>query len=105
MYELFDETVVRVALAVNSGDSIRTAAQHLHTLYEMVRQAVNQLEDAGYLRYDDGLFLTDDRVREAAPGLLPTSAAVNPLSIEESYVLSQFGEWPFAFTQVDAVDV
>jgi len=105
MYEPFDETAARVLLAVNPGDSIRTVAQHLHTPYETVRQTVNQLEDAGYLRYDDGLFLTDDRVVEAARDLLATSAAVNPPSIEEAYVLPQFGEWPFAFTRVDAVYV
>jgi DNA-binding Lrp family transcriptional regulator len=105
MYEPFDETAVRVLLAVNPGDSIRTVAQHLHTPYETVRQAVNQLEDAGYLRYDDGLFVTDDRVRKAARDLLATSAAVNPPSIEEAYVLPQFGDWPFAFTKVDAVYV
>ena len=105
MYEPFDETAVRVLLAVNPGDSIRTVAQHLHTPYETVRQAVNQLEDAGYLRYDDGLFVTDDRVRKAVRDLLATSAAVNPPSIEEAYVLPQFGDWPFAFTQVDAVYV
>ena len=105
MYEPFDETAVRVLLAVNPGDSIRTVAQHLHTPYETVRQAVNQLEDAGYLRYDDGLFVTDDRVRNAARDLLATSAAVNPPSIEEAYVLPQFGDWPFAFTRIDAVYV
>jgi DNA-binding Lrp family transcriptional regulator len=105
LYEPFDETAVRVLLAVNPGDSIRTVAQHLHTPYETVRQAVNQLEDAGYLRYDDGLFVTDDRVRKAARDLLATSAAVNPPSIEEAYVLPQFGDWPFAFTKVDAVYV
>ena len=105
MYEPFDETAARVLLAVNPGDSIRTVAQHLHTPYETVRQAVNQLEDAGYLRYDDGLFVTDDRVRKAARDLLATSAAVNPPSIEEAYVLPQFGDWPFAFTRIDAVYV
>ncbi|MFQ3319575.1 MAG: DNA-binding Lrp family transcriptional regulator [Natronomonas sp.] len=105
MYEPFDETAARVLLAVNPGDSIRTIAQHLHTPYETVRQAVNQLEDAGYLRYDDGLFVTDDRVRKAARALLATSVAVNPPSIEEAYVLPQFGDWPFAFTKVDAVYV
>ncbi|WP_251331547.1 MarR family transcriptional regulator [Haloplanus pelagicus] len=105
MYEPFDETAARVLLAVNPGDSIRTVAQHLHSPYETVRQTVNQLEDAGYLRYDDGLFLTNDRVVEAARDLLATSAAVNPPSIEEAYVLPQFGDWPFAFTRVDAVYV
>ena len=60
MYELFDETAARVLLAIESGDSIRQVAQHIHTPYETVRQAVNRLEDAGYLAYDDGLFVADD---------------------------------------------
>ena len=105
MYEPFDGTAVRVLLAVTPGDSIRQVAHHLHTPYETVRQTVNELEDAGYLRYDDGLFVTDDRVRKAAQDLLATSAGVNPPSIEEAYVLPQFGDWPFAFTRIDAVYV
>ena len=92
-------------LAIESGDSIRQVAQHLHTPYETVRQAVNRLEDAGYLIYDDGLFATDDRVREAALTFLATSAGVSPPSIEEAYVLPQFGDWPFAFARIDAVYV
>lgn len=105
MYELFDETAARVLLATDSGDSIRQVAQHLHTPYETVRQAVNRLEDTGYLAYDDGLFVTDDRVREAARDLLVASADVSPPSIEEAYVLPQFGNWPFAFARIDGVYV
>jgi hypothetical protein len=105
MYDLFDETATRVLLAIESGDSIRQVAQHLHTPYETVRQAVNRLEDAGYLTYDDGLFVTDDGVREAALTLLATSTGVSPPSIEEAYVLPQFGDWPFAFARIDAVYV
>ena len=105
MCELFDETAARVLLAIESGNSIRQVAQHLHTPYETVRQAVNRLEDAGYLAYDDGLFVTDDRVREAARDLLAASAGVSPPSIEEAYVLPQFGDWPFAFARIDAVYV
>jgi DNA-binding Lrp family transcriptional regulator len=105
MYELFDETAARVLLALESEDSIRQVAQHIHIPYETVRQAVNRLEDAGYLAYDDGLFVTDDRVREAALTLLATSAGVRPPSIEEAYVLPQFGDWPFAFARIDAVYV
>ena len=70
-----------------------------------MRQTVDELEDAGYLRYDDGLFVTNDHVREAARDLLATNAAVNSPSIEEAYVFPQFGNWPFAFTRVDAVYV
>jgi hypothetical protein len=105
MYEPFDETAAGVILAIDPGDSIQRVAQHLQTPYETVRQTVNQLEDGGFLRYNDGLFVTDDRVREAARDLLASSAAVSSPSIEEAYVLPQFGDWPSAFARIDAVYV
>lgn len=105
MYELFDDTAVRVLLALEPGDSIRRVAQRVHTPYETVRQAVNRLEDAGYLAYDDGLYSTDERVRERARDLLIASTRVSPPSIEEAYVIPQFGDWPFAFARIDAVYV
>jgi len=80
-------------------------AQHLHTPYETVRQAVNRLEDAGYVTYDDGLTVVDERVRDAARELVAASAGVSPPSIEETYAIPQFSDWPFAFTRIDAVYV
>ena len=103
MYEVLDDTAARVILVTESGDSIRRVAQHLQTPYETVRQAVNRLEGAGYLQYEDGLFVVDDRVRDAARELVAASANVSPPSIEEAYVIPQFGDWPFAFTRIDAV--
>jgi len=77
-----------------------------HRTYETVRQAVNRLEDAGYVTYDEGLSVVDEHVRDAARELVAAaSAGVSPPSIEEAYVIPQFGEWPFAFTRVDAVYV
>jgi DNA-binding Lrp family transcriptional regulator len=105
MYEILDETAAQVILAIESGDSIRRVAQHLHTPYETVRQAVNRLEEAEYVYYDEGLSVVDDRVRVAARELVAASAGVSPPSIEEAYVLPQFGDWPFAFTRIDAVYV
>lgn len=105
MYEILDDTAAQIVLAVEPGDSIRRVAQRLHRPYETVRQAVNRLEEAGYLRYDDGLSVTDQRVRAAAQELVAASTAVSPPSIEEAYVLPQFGEWPFAFARIDAVYV
>ena len=29
-------------------------------------------------------------------------ASISPPTIEESYVIPQFGDWPFAFTRIDA---
>jgi DNA-binding Lrp family transcriptional regulator len=105
MYEVFDDTAVRILLALEPGDSIRRVAQRVHTPYETVRQAVNRLEDAGYLTYDNGLYSTDERVRETARDLLIASTRVSPPSIEEAYVIPQFGDWPFAFARIDAVYV
>jgi len=105
MYEVLDDTAAQVILAIESGDSIRRVAQHLHTPYETVRQAVNRLEDAGYISYDDGLSVVDERVRDAARDLVTASAGVSPPSIEEAYVIPQFGDRPYAFTRIDAVYV
>ena len=57
------------------------------------------------MAYDDGLTVVDERVRDAARELVAASAGVSPPSIEEAYVIPQFGDWPFAFTRIDAVYV
>ncbi|QPV61585.1 helix-turn-helix domain-containing protein [Halosimplex litoreum] len=105
MYEVLDDTAAQVLLAIESGDSIRRVAQQLHIPYETVRQAANRLEAAGYVHYDNGLSVVDDSVRDAARELITASAGVSPPTIEEAYVIPQFGEWPFAFTRIDAVYV
>ncbi|MFC7185996.1 RNA polymerase subunit sigma-70 [Halorubrum yunnanense] len=105
MYEVLNNTAAQTLLAIKSGDSIRRVSQRLHTPYETVRQAVNQLEDAGYVSYDDGLTVVDERVRDAARELVAASAGVSSPSIDEVYIIPQFGDWPFAFTRIDAVYV
>ena len=105
MYEVLEDTAAMIVLVIERGDSIRRVAQRLHTPYETVRQAVNRLEDAGYVTYDDGLTVVDERVRGAARDLVAASAGVSPPSIEEAYVIPAFGDWPFAFARIDAVYV
>lgn len=105
MYELFDDTAARVLLATESGDSIRRIAMRLQEPYETVRRAVNRLEDAGFVRYEDGLFVADEGVRSAARELVAASATVSPPPIEQAYVIPQYGDWPFAFSRIDAVYV
>lgn len=105
MYEVIDDTAAQTILAIESGDSIHRVAQLLHAPYETVRQAVNRLEDGGYVTYDDGLTVVDERARDAALEIVAASAGVSPPTIEESYVIPQFGDWPFAFTRIDAVYV
>lgn len=105
MYEVLDETATKVLLTIESGDSIRQVSQRLHAPYETVRQATNRLEDAGFVRYDNGLSVVEDTVRDAARELLAASSSVSPPSIEEAYVLAQFAGLPFAFARIDAVFV
>lgn len=105
MYEVFDGTAVQVLLGLNSGDSIRSVAQRIGTPYETVRQAVNELESAGFVEYDNGLYLTGEEVRERMLALLSATARTSSPSIEEAYTIPHFGDWPFAFTRIDAVYV
>ena len=105
MYELMDETAAQVLLATETGDSIRAVAGRIQRPYETVRQAVDRLEDAGFVDYDDGLVVTDDHVREAARDLLAASARVSPPTVTEAYVLPQFFDRPYAFSRIDAVYV
>ena len=76
MYEVLDDTAAQTILAIDSGDSIRRVAHQIQTPYETVRQAVNRLEDAGYVTYDDGLTIVDERVRDAALVLVDDREAI-----------------------------
>jgi len=105
MYDLFDETAAKVVLAITDGDSIRRVAQQIQTPYETVRLAVNDLEAAGFVAYDQGLSVVDSRVRDATLELVAAAARVSPPSIDEAYVLPHFGDWPFAFSHIDAAYV
>lgn len=105
MYEILDRTAAQVLLATTPGASIRQVAQRIQRPYETVRQAVNRLEDTGYLTYDDGLTLRTDDVREAARELVAASATISPPSIEDAYVIPHYGDHQFAFTRIDAVYV
>jgi len=44
-------------------------------------------------------------VRDAARKLVAAGAGVGPPSIEETYVIPQFGDRPYAFMRIDAVYV
>jgi DNA-binding Lrp family transcriptional regulator len=105
MYEIFDDTSGQVILTLSPGDSIRQVARRIHAPYETVRQAVNTLEEAGFVQYDNGLYLTNQAVRETVRQLAAISACVCPPSIDEAYVIPQFSDVAFAYTRIDAVYV
>lgn len=105
MYEVCSEKALKALLAIDGGDSIALLSRKIDENRETIRRALTRLEDAGYVEYDDGLFVTDPAVREAGHGLLMASAGVSPPTVSEAYVLPHFAGLDFAYTGIDAVYV
>ena len=83
---------------------LSVATHSIFTPYETVRQAANRPETWDRT-VRPGLNGVNVRVRDAARELVARSAGVSPPSIEEAYIIPQFGDWPFAFKRIDAVYV
>ena len=105
MFEQFGEAEIKTLLAIKPGDPISGVARKIDENRETIRRTVNRLEDAGYVRYDGGLSVVDDAVREAGLAFLAAAASVSPPTISEAYVLPQFAGMEFAYTGIDAVYV
>lgn len=105
MYDICGEKELKTLLAIKSGDSISGVARRIDENRETIRRTVNRLEEAGYVRYTDGLSLVDRSIRDAGLTLLATAATTSPPSISEAYVLPQFAEMDYAYTAIDAVYV
>jgi len=105
MYEVCGETELKLILALDRGDSISGVARKIDENRETVRRAVNRIEKAGYVAYDDGLQLVDGAIRDAGLEFLAAAADTSPPSISEAYVLPQFAGMDYAFTAIDAIYV
>lgn len=105
MFEQCGKAELKTLLAIKPGDSISGVARKIDENRETIRRTVNRLEDAGYVRYDGGLSVVDDAVREAALAFLAAAASVSSPTISEAYVLPQFADMEFAYTAIDAVYV
>ena len=105
MYELCGEKELKVILAIDSGDSISGVARKIDENRETIRRVVNRLEAAGFVGYDDGLHLVDERIRDAGLTFLTAAANLSSPSIPEAYVLPQFAGMEYAYTAIDAVYV
>lgn len=103
MYEVYGERACKTLLAIEAGDSITAVARKIDENRETIRRTVNTLEDAGYVVYEDGLYIGDEAVRDAALALLATAAQVSPPTVSETYVLPHFADMACAFTGIDAV--
>jgi hypothetical protein len=105
MCEVCGETELKLILALDPGDSISGVARKIDENRETVRRAVNRIEKAGYVAYDDGLQLVDGTIRDVGLEFLAAAADTSPPSIAEAYVLPQFTGMDYAFTAIDAVYV
>lgn len=90
IYKVFDDTTAQVLLALERGDSIHRVAQSSTRLQDG-QTGSQPARRTGYVRYDDSLSVVDDRMRDATRELVAASAYVSVLSIEEAYVIPQFG--------------
>ena len=105
MYEVCGETELKLILALDRGDSISGVARKIDENRETTRRAVNRIEKAGYVAYNDGLQLVDGTIRDVGLEFLAAAADPSSPSISEAYVLPQFAGMDYAFTAIDAVYV
>ena len=102
--EHIDETATKIMVAVRPGDSIRRIAQKIDGSYSWVYDWIERLEDAGFLRRDDGgVYIENHVVRDRYYDLVASISRAFPPSIDEGYVVPHFAGMPFAYTKIDGV--
>ena len=103
--EYVDETAAKIMLVIQPGDSIRRIAQKIDGSYSWVYDWIERLEEAGFIRRDDGVYINDYTVRDCYREMIAgISRSVDP-SIDEAYTIPHFAEMPFAYTKIDSVYV
>jgi DNA-binding Lrp family transcriptional regulator len=103
--EYVDETAAKIMLAIQPGDSIRRIAQKIDGSYSWVYDWIERLEEAGFIRRDDGVYIEEYSVRSRYHEMVAAiSRSVSP-SIDESYIVPHFAGLPFAYTKIDGVYV
>lgn len=103
--EYMDKTAAKIMLAISPGDSIRRVAQKIGGSYSWVYDWIERLEDAGFLRRDDGVYVDDYEIRQRYHDIMAAFARKIPPSIEEGYIIPHFAGMDFAYTRIDAVYV
>jgi Sugar-specific transcriptional regulator TrmB. len=105
MMECVDETAAKIVVAARPGDSIRRIAQKIDTSYSWVYDWVERLEERGFIRRDDGVYIEEHVVKDRYYDLVAAlSRATSPL-IDDGYVIPHFAGMPFAYTKIDGAYV
>jgi DNA-binding Lrp family transcriptional regulator len=105
MMEYVDETAAKIMLAVRPGDSIRRIAQKIDGSYSWVYDWIERLEEAGFVRREDGIYVEEYAVRDSYRDMVAALSRSTVPSIEEGYVIPHFAGMPFAYTRIDSVYV
>jgi DNA-binding Lrp family transcriptional regulator len=105
MMEYVDETAAKIMAAARPGDSIRRIAQKIDGSYSWVYDWIERLEDAGFIRRDDGIYIENYAVRDRYYDLVSAISRAVPPSIDDGYVIPHFAGMPFAYTKIDGVYV
>ena len=103
--EYVDETAAKIMLVIQPGDSIRRIAQKIDGSYSWVYDWIERLEEAGFIRRDDGVYINNYTVRDCYREMIAGISRVVAPSIDEGYTIPHFAEMPFAYTKIDSVYV
>jgi DNA-binding Lrp family transcriptional regulator len=105
MMEFIDETAAKIMLAAQPGDSIRRIAQKIDGSYSWVYEWLERLDEAGFVRRDNGVYIENYEVRDRYRDMVGALSRSVPPSIDDGYVIPHFADMPFAYTKIDSVYV
>ena len=103
--EYVDETAAKIMVAAQPGNSIRRIAQKIDGSYSWVYDWIERLEDAGFVRRDDGIYIEDYTVRDRYHDLVAAIARATAPTIDDAYTIPHFAGMSFAYTKIDSVYV
>ncbi len=102
MLEVANPYVVKISLALKSGDSILHISRKIGSSYGWTYRWIKELEKLGVVEIDKGVRVTDhelfDMFRELGKKILKKK-----LDITDAYLLPNFSGMKYAFTKTDAV--
>jgi DNA-binding Lrp family transcriptional regulator len=87
MMEYVDETAAKIMVAARPGDSIRRIARKTDGSYSWVYDWIERLEDTGFIRREDGVYIEKYAVRDRYYDLVAAISRAVPPSIDDGYVI------------------
>lgn len=105
MIDVVDDTVAKIVLVMDDGDSINRVSEKIGHSYSWTHEVVRDLGDIGIVeRHGDGFRVADPEVRDAFRQVVQTVTRYG-IDRDEAYVIPQFAGMTFAFSHIDAAYV